>query len=89
MRLTRSNFPGPVNIGSEEMVTIDRLVDLVCDIAGKRLEKVHVPGPTGVRGRNSDNRLIMEKLGWQPSLPLRTGLEKTYAWIESQVMANR
>jgi nucleoside-diphosphate-sugar epimerase len=89
MRLTRSNFPGPVNIGSEEMVTIDHLVDLVCDIAGKRLEKVHVPGPTGVRGRNSDNRLIMEKLGWQPSLPLRSGLEKTYAWIESQVMANR
>ena len=79
MRLTRSNFPGPVNIGSEEMG----------DIAGKRLEKVHVPGPTGVRGRNSDNRLIMEKLGWQPSLPLRTGLEKTYAWIGSQVMANR
>lgn len=87
-RLTRSNFSGPVNIGSEEMLTIDHLVDIVSDIAGKKLEKVHIPGPTGVRGRNSDNRLIKEKLGWQPSKPLREGLEKTYAWIETQVMAN-
>jgi GDP-D-mannose 3',5'-epimerase len=88
-RLTRSGFPGPVNIGSEEMVTIDRLVDMVCDIAGKKLEKIHVPGPTGVRGRRSDNRLIKEKLGWQPSRSLREGMEKTYAWIETQVMKNR
>jgi GDP-D-mannose 3',5'-epimerase len=88
-RLTRSNFTGPVNIGSEEMVTINHLVDLVSDIAGKRLTKIHIPGPTGVRGRNSDNRLIKEKLDWQPSQPLRAGLEKTYAWIETQLMANR
>ena len=88
-RLTRSVFPGPVNIGSEEMVTINQLVDIVCEIAGKKLEKIHVPGPTGVRGRNSDNRLIKEKLDWQPSKPLREGLEKTYAWIEMQAMANR
>ena len=88
-RLTRSNFLGPVNIGSEEMVTINALVDIVCDIAGKKLDKIHVPGPIGVRGRNSDNRLIKEKLGWQPSLPLRDGLERTYSWIESQVMSNR
>jgi GDP-D-mannose 3',5'-epimerase len=88
-RLTRSNFSGPVNIGSDEMVTIDRLVDIVSDIAGKKLKKIHVPGPTGVRGRNSDNRLIKEKLGWQPSQSLRKGLEKTFAWIETQVMANR
>lgn len=87
-RLTRSAFSGPVNIGSEEMVTINGLVDIVCEIAGKELEKVHVPGPLGVRGRNSDNRLIKQRLGWQPSLPLRRGLEKTYAWIETQVMAN-
>jgi nucleoside-diphosphate-sugar epimerase len=87
--LTRSGFSGPVNIGSEEMVTINGLVDLVCDIAGKKLEKNHIPGPTGVRGRNSDNRLIKEKLDWQPSLSLREGLEKTYAWIESQVMSNK
>lgn len=88
LRLTHSGFAGPVNIGSEEMVTIDQLVDLAADIAGKTIHKNHIPGPTGVRGRNSDNRLIQEKLGWQPSEPLRAGLEKTYAWIERQVMRN-
>ncbi len=88
-RLTRSRLSGPFNIGSQEMVTIDRLVDIVCDIAGKKLDKIHVSGPTGVRGRNSDNRLIEEKLNWKPSRPLREGLEKTYAWVETQVMANR
>jgi GDP-D-mannose 3',5'-epimerase len=88
-RLTRSRLSGPFNIGSQEMVTIDRLVDIVCDIAGKKLDKLHISGPTGVRGRNSDNRLVEEKLNWKPSGPLREGLEKTYAWIETQVMANR
>lgn len=87
-RLTRSRFGGPVNIGSEEVVTIDQLVDTVADIAGKRIEKNHVPGPLGVRGRNSDNRLIRERLGWAPSAPLRAGLEKTYAWIELQLRRN-
>lgn len=87
-RLLRSGFPGPVNIGSEEMVTIDELVDLVADIADKRIEKNHISGPTGVRGRNSDNRLIRERLGWAPSEPLRAGLEKTYAWIEARVRRN-
>ena len=71
IRLTRSEFEGPVNIGSEEMVTINGLVALVADIAGKRIHIQHIPGPLGVRGRNSDNRLIKEKLGWQPSEPLR------------------
>ena len=88
-RLARSSFAGPVNIGSEEMVTINRLVDIVCDIAGKKLGKRHITGPLGVRGRNSDNKLIQEKLDWQPSQTLRVGLEKTYQWIESQVMSNR
>lgn len=88
-RLLRSGFAGPVNIGSEEMVTIDQLIDLVADIAGKRIEKRHVPGPTGVRGRNSDNRLIRDRLGWAPSAALRAGLEHTYAWIDAQVHANR
>lgn len=88
-RLVRSNFSGPVNIGSEEMVTIDNLVDIVCDVAGKKLEKIHIPGPTGVRGRNSDNRLIAQKLGWEPSQPLRAGLELTYSWVETQLMSNR
>jgi len=87
-RLLRSDFAGPVNIGSEEMVTIDQLVDLVADVAGKRIEKRHIDGPQGVRGRNSDNRLIREKLGWAPSKSLRDGLEKTYTWIERQVRRN-
>jgi nucleoside-diphosphate-sugar epimerase len=87
-RLMRSEFEGPVNVGSEEMVTIDQLVDIVCDIAGKTLHKNHIPGPTGVRGRNSDNRLIEEKLHWRPSQTLKAGLERTYAWIEQQVMRN-
>jgi GDP-D-mannose 3',5'-epimerase len=88
VRLLRSNFSGPVNIGSQEMVTIDGLVDIVADIAGKRISKRHIPGPLGVRGRNSDNQLILEKLGWAPTRPLRIGLEPTYLWIEKQVMRN-
>jgi nucleoside-diphosphate-sugar epimerase len=87
-RLLRSEFEGPVNIGSEEMVTINQLVGLVADIAGKTLRIEHVPGPLGVRGRNSDNRLIHEKLGWAPSQPLVAGLETTYGWIERQVLRN-
>jgi nucleoside-diphosphate-sugar epimerase len=83
-RLTRSSFTGPVNIGSDEMVTINRLVAIVADIAGKKLSIRHREGPLGVRGRNSDNRLIRDRLGWAPSQSLRAGLEKTYAWIEQQ-----
>jgi nucleoside-diphosphate-sugar epimerase len=85
VRLLRSNFAGPVNIGSEEMVTINQLVDLVADIAGKRIEKKHIPGPQGVRGRNSDNKLIREKLHWEPTQSLVAGLESTYRWVERQV----
>ena len=88
-RLMGSDFTGPVNIGSEEMVTINHLADLAMQIAGKKLAIRHIPGPLGVRGRNSDNRLIAEKLGWKPSRPLREGLEKTYRWIEAQVAAVR
>ncbi len=87
LRLTRSDWTGPVNIGSEEMVTINQLARMVMEIAGKKLSIKHVPGPLGVRGRNSDNRLIQEKLGWKPSLPLVEGLRKAYAWIEAQVKA--
>lgn len=84
--LMRSNFTGPVNIGSEEMVTIDGLVDLVSTIANKKLNKIHIAGPTGVmRGRNSDNSLIQEKLGWAPSRSLREGLAPTYSWIRGQL----
>jgi GDP-D-mannose 3',5'-epimerase len=85
-RLLRSSFTGPVNIGSDEMVTINQLVQIVADIAGKRLTIRHKKGPLGVRGRNSDNRLIKQRLGWAPTQSLRAGLEKTYAWIEHQVM---
>jgi GDP-D-mannose 3', 5'-epimerase len=88
VRLIRSSFAGPVNIGSQEMVTIDQLVELVADIAGKHIGKRHIPGPLGVRGRNSDNRLIKQKLGWAPAQPLRAGLEPTYLWITTQVMRN-
>ena len=70
-RLMEADFSGPVNIGSEEMVTINRLAEMVIDIAGKSLSVLHIPGPLGVRGRNSDNRLIREKLGWAPSDTLR------------------
>jgi GDP-D-mannose 3', 5'-epimerase len=85
VRLMRSEFSGPVNVGSKEMVTIDQLAELIMGIAGKRLKKRHIPGPVGVRGRNSDNRLIRQKLGWAPTQSLAVGLEKTYGWIERHV----
>ena len=78
-----------MNIGSEEMVTINQLAEMAMGIAGKKLSIKHIKGPTGVRGRNSDNRLIREKLGWQPSQPLREGLQITYAWIKSQTAKAR
>ncbi|MGY3614260.1 NAD-dependent epimerase/dehydratase family protein [Bradyrhizobium sp. USDA 10063] len=88
LRLTRSGHAGPFNVGSEEMVTINQLAQMAMEIAGKKLRIDHIPGPLGVRGRNSDNRLISETLGWAPSQSLRAGLEKTYAWIEGQVQRN-
>lgn len=84
-KLMNSSFSGPVNIGSEEMVTIDHLARITMEVAGKKLSIKHIPGPLGVRGRNSDNRLITEKLAWAPSRPLQEGLEKTYRWIDAQV----
>jgi len=88
-RLMNSDFAGPVNIGSEEMVTINQLAQMAMSIAGKKLSIRHIEGPLGVRGRNSDNRLIRQRLGWAPSLPLREGMEKTYEWIAAQVEATR
>lgn len=84
-RLMDSNFTGPVNIGSEEMVTINQLVELAMEIAGKKLTVKHIPGPLGVRGRNSDNNLIEQKLGWKPHFSLKNGLEITYTWITQQI----
>ena len=83
--LMKSDFLGPVNIGSVEMVSINQLAEMAMDIAGKKLSVKHIPGPLGVRGRNSDNTLIKEKLGWEPMEPLYDGLVKTYNWIYKQV----
>jgi nucleoside-diphosphate-sugar epimerase len=88
-RLMDSDFLGPVNIGSEEMVTINHLAEMVMEIAGKKLRIRHIDGPLGVRGRKSDNRLIGEKLGWKPTRKLKDGLVKTYAWIDEQVKKSR
>jgi nucleoside-diphosphate-sugar epimerase len=84
-RFMDSEFLGPINIGSDEMVTINKLADITCEVANKSLTKKHISGPLGVRGRNSDNKLIKEKLNWTPTQPLKTGINKTYLWIESQV----
>jgi GDP-D-mannose 3',5'-epimerase len=84
-RLMESDFAGPVNIGSEEMVTINQLAEMVMEIAGKKLRLRHIDGPLGVRGRTSDNRVIRQKLGWAPSASLRRGLEITYSWVAEQV----
>lgn len=84
-RLMRSEFSGPVNIGSEEIVSINRLVEIITDIAGKEIGIRHIDGPIGVRGRCSNNRLIEKELGWTPSLSLHDGLGKTYGWIAEQL----
>lgn len=89
IRLTRSDWTGPVNIGSDEMVTINRLAEMVMEAAGKKLSIRHTEGPLGVRGRNSDNRLIRQRLGWVPEAPLSDGIRKTYAWVAEQVAAHR
>ena len=85
-RLMVSDFIGPVNIGSDEMVSINQLAEMAMDIAGKKLTIKHISGPLGVRGRNSDNSLIKEKLDWKPTWPLHKGMEVTYKWIENQVV---
>jgi nucleoside-diphosphate-sugar epimerase len=84
-RLVDGDFVGPVNIGSEEMVTINQLVDTVAKVSGKNVEKQHIDGPLGVRGRNSNNDLIREKLDWDYSMTLEEGIRKTYEWISWQV----
>lgn len=84
-RLMRSQLAEPVNIGSDEMISINNLARLVMRIAGKKLSVRHTQGPLGVRGRNSENSLIAAKLGWRPNQALADGMEKTYAWIAKQV----
>ena len=78
---------GPVNIGSEEMVSINQLVDTTAKVASKTIEKNHIEGPLGVRGRNSNNDLVREKLGWDYSQTLEEGIRKTYVWISEQINA--
>jgi nucleoside-diphosphate-sugar epimerase len=83
--LMKSEFLGPINVGSEEMVTVNQMAEMIMGIAGKKLSMKHISGPTGVRGRNSDDALIRSKLGWEPTLRLHQGLTETYSWIEAQV----
>ena len=85
LRLMRSDFAGPVNIGSDEMVSISTLVDMVCKVSGKQIKKKFIEGPIGVKGRNSDNRLIKQELNWCPQKPLEWGLNRTYHWIAEQI----
>ncbi len=84
-KLMRSDYPHPLNLGQDRMVTINELADIIAEIAGIEIVKKHVPGPQGVRGRNSDNTRLREVLGWAPEISLEEGLERTYAWIEDQV----
>jgi len=86
MRLMASHYSAPLNLGTEELVTVDQLVDMTCKVAGKRLHKVHaLEKPQGVRGRNSDNSRLRMVLGWEPKTPLAQGLEITYRWIEQEL----
>lgn len=88
LKLTRSNFTGPINIGSEEMISINNLAKIIIDISGKNLTIKNIDGPLGVNGRNSDNKLILEKLNWQPKFSLLTGMSLTYKWIYDQYKKN-
>ena len=88
-RLVQSDFTGPVNIGSEEMVSINELVDIAAKVAGKDVEKNHIDGPLGVRGRNSNNDLIREKLDWDYTMTLEEGIKKTYDWINEEQLGNK
>lgn len=86
LRLMRSNFLGPVNIGSEEMISINDFTKMIINISGKNLQIKNIDGPTGVNGRNSDNKLIFEKLNWKPSMSLKQGIQQTYGWIKDQIV---
>jgi len=89
-RIMRSDYPHPLNLGTDELVTINELVDMVAETAGKRIIKRHdLSKPQGVRGRNSDNNRLREVLGWEPQIPLREGLVSTYQWIESEIKKAR
>jgi GDP-D-mannose 3',5'-epimerase len=84
-KLMRSDYPHPLNLGQDRLVTINQLADMIAEIAGIRIIKKHAPGPQGVRGRNSDNTRLRQVLGWEPEISLEEGLARSYAWIEVQV----
>src|SRR5450759_3106761 len=84
-RLMRSDYALPLNLGSDRMVTINQLAEIIADIAGIKITIKHIPGPMGVRGRNSDNTRLREVMKWEPQLSLEEGLRRTYTWIENQV----
>jgi len=86
-RLMESDYSQPLNLGQDRMVTINELADIIAGVAGVQIRKVHVPGPQGVRGRNSDNTRLRQVLSWEPAISLEEGLAQTYAWIEKQVAA--
>ena len=89
MRIMESDILDLINLGSSELVTINQLVDIAEEIAGVKLERrYNLDAPKGVRGRNSDNTLILERLGWEPNVPLSVGLEKTYTWIHDELAAS-
>jgi nucleoside-diphosphate-sugar epimerase len=88
-KLMCSDYRGPLNLGQDRMVTLDELADLIADVAGIKIVKKHVPGPQGVRGRNSDNTRLRQVLQWEPEVSLEVGLRRTYEWIEEQVRQTR
>jgi nucleoside-diphosphate-sugar epimerase len=88
-KLMRSDCREPLNLGQDRMININELADIICNVAGVVLSKRHVPGPQGVRGRNSDNALLRRVLGWSPETSLEEGLARTYSWIEQQVVLSR
>ena len=88
-RLMESDFEGPVNIGSDQMISINDLTKLVIELADKRSGIKNIPGPQGVRGRNSDNKIYKQHMGWEPTQPLRVGMEKTYQWIFDEISSGK
>src|SRR5262249_19687227 len=84
-RLMRSDYGEPLNLGQDRLVSINELADMIAKVAGVEIVKKHVPGPQGVRGRNSDNTRLRQVLGWEPAISLEDGLARTYAWIEAEV----
>jgi len=89
LRLMRSDVTEPINMGSDEMVSMNEMASIVLGFGAGELPIKHIPGPEGVRGRNSDNTLCKEKLGWAPSIPIRDGLKLTYDWIKAEIEAER